>query len=99
MDKYQQALIENLKKYRKIRNFSQSQFAELCNVSTGTIGNIECGVAKPSFDLLIRMSEVLDIPASELLKINPGKTDYIKQNNDHKIILQIYSTLQKHLQS
>lgn len=97
MDNYQQALIENLKTYRKSRNFSQSQFAELCNVSTGTIGNIECGVAKPSFDLLIKMSEVLEIPASELLKTSLDKTDVIKPNNDHTILLQIYSTLQKHL--
>ena len=44
--------IANLKKFRKQKKLSQAQLAELCNVSTGTIGNIECGLAKPSFDLI-----------------------------------------------
>lgn len=45
MNEYQQEFIENLRKYRKTRGYSQEKFAELCDVSTGTIGNIECGIA------------------------------------------------------
>lgn len=68
MEKYQQIFISNLKYFRLLRNLSQAKFAELCNVSTGTIGNIECGLAKPSFDLLIQMAAVLQTEPYILLK-------------------------------
>ena len=61
MDGYQQEFIENLKKFRTQKKISQAQLAELCNVSTGTIGNIECGLAKPSFDLIISIANTLKI--------------------------------------
>ena len=56
---YQKCFIENLKLYRKKMGFSQSYLAELCDVSTGTIGNIECGLTKPSFDLIIALADNL----------------------------------------
>ena len=40
------------------KGFSQARFAEACDVATGTIGNIKCGIAKPSFDLIITMATV-----------------------------------------
>ncbi len=57
---YQRCFIENIKLYRKKLGFSQSYLAELCDVSTGTIGNIECGLTKPSFDLIIVLAEKLN---------------------------------------
>mgnify|MGYP002869471791 CR=1 FL=1 len=74
MDQYQQEFIENLKKYRKKRGLSQERLAELCNVSTGTIGNIECGIGKPSFDLLVTMANVLGIHPARLLSDNEKKS-------------------------
>ena len=50
---YQKCFIENMKFYRKQKGLSQAQLAEACDVSNGTIGNIECGATKPSFDLII----------------------------------------------
>ena len=61
MDTYQHCFISNLKLYRKRAGLSQARLAELCDVSNGTIGNIECGVTKPSFDLIILMSQALNI--------------------------------------
>lgn len=99
MEKYQQELIRNLKKYRNASNFSQAKFAELCNVSTGTIGNIECGVAKPSFDLLVTMSQVLGISPAQLFTENSNiieeNDEYISQ--DHALLLEMYSRLKAHL--
>ena len=90
MEKYQQELIKNVKKYRAARMLSQAQFAELCNVSTGTIGNIECGVAKPSFDLLVTMADVLGIPPSVLLAETPkSATEKIEAEEEHLILLEI----------
>ena len=63
---YQRCFIENLKSYRRKRGISQSKLAELCDVSTGTIGNIECGITKPSFDLILLIAEKLGIKPETL---------------------------------
>lgn len=70
MDTYQQCFIENLKFYRRKAGLSQAKLAELCDVSNGTIGNIECGVTKPSFDLLILMAKTLHVQPEQLFHIN-----------------------------
>ena len=40
----------NMKYYREKNNISQTQLAIICDCGTGTIGGIESGQAKPSFD-------------------------------------------------
>lgn len=98
MEKYQQALINNLKKYRLKNKISQAQLAELCDVATGTIGNIECGVAKPSFDLLIAMARVLSVTPSELLEDKETKEkDNASKISEHLLLLEIYSKLKDNL--
>ena len=99
MDEYQQEFIENLKKYRKMRGLSQEKFAELCDVSTGNIGNIECGMSKPSFDLLITMGKVLGIHPALLLSDKPLETNQIKSAEEHTMLLSIYKKLQKHFET
>ena len=96
MDEYQQEFIENLKKYRKARNFSQEKFAELCDVSTGTIGNLECGLAKPSFDLLINMGKVLGIHPALLLSDKPLDAFQKTSAEEHTTLFEIYKRLEKH---
>lgn len=58
---YQQCFIENVKFYRKKKGISQAQLAEACDVSNGTIGNIECGITKPSFDLILLIADRLGV--------------------------------------
>ena len=88
--------IENLKKYRKKKGLSQAQLAEFCNISTGTIGNIECGIAKPSFDLILTISEILDIhPAllfasEQIFLMNITNTDAYESLLKIKAIINSY---------
>ena len=96
MDEYQKEFIENLKKYRKARGFSQEKFAELCDVSTGTIGNLECGLAKPSFDLLITMGKVLGIHPALLLSDKPLMANQQISAEEHTMLFDIFKRLQKH---
>lgn len=63
---YQKCFIENLKFYRKKKGFSQSMLAEACEVSNGTIGNIECGITKPSFDLIVQIADRLGVKPETL---------------------------------
>lgn len=61
MADYQKCFMENLKYYRKLKGLTQAELAEICDVSNGTIGNIECGITKPSFDLILQLSAALEI--------------------------------------
>ena len=72
-------IISNLKHYRKEAGLSQAKLAELCDVSNGTIGNIECGVTKPSFDLLILMSRALNIQPDQLFQMKDKQVEIEKQ--------------------
>ncbi|MBQ4496995.1 MAG: helix-turn-helix transcriptional regulator [Spirochaetaceae bacterium] len=96
MDEYQQEFIDNLKKQRKMHGLSQEKFAELCDVSSGTIGNIECGMAKPSFDLLITMGKVLGIHPALLLSDKPLETNQLKSAEEHTMLFSIYKNLENH---
>jgi transcriptional regulator with XRE-family HTH domain len=53
--------IQNLKKYRKARGFSQMRFAELCDSSTSYIGQIEIGNKFPSISMIEKMAQTLRI--------------------------------------
>ena len=66
MGEYQKYFIENMKYYRKKNGITQAELAEKCNVSNGTIGNIETGITKPSFDLIIELSIALGISPEDL---------------------------------
>lgn len=68
MNENQANFIQNMKFYRRQAGLSQAQLAENCDVSNGTIGNIECGVTKPSFDLIFAIAKALSIQASDLFK-------------------------------
>ena len=96
MHKYQQEFVENIKKYRIKSGFSQSYLAELCDVATGTIGNIECGIAKPSFDLIIKMSEVFKIHPALLVSENPS-VDYRENKNACDLLKEIKSIIEEYL--
>ena len=67
---YQKCFMENLKYYRKKKGITQAELAEICDVSNGTIGNIECGITKPSFDLILQLSMALDITPESLFHTN-----------------------------
>lgn len=97
MNNYQQKFIQNLKKYRKEKKISQAVLAERCGVSTGTIGNIECGIASPSFDLLLKIAEVLEIhPAFLLAEENLFLNS--KSETPEKILLEeIYEKIKIYL--
>ena len=61
---------KNLKKQRKIKGLTQSQFAELCNYSDGFIMNIESDKYHQTFSLgtIWKFAQVINIDIRELLK-------------------------------
>lgn len=94
MANYQQEFISNLKKYRKEKKLTQAQLSELCDVTTSTIGNIECGIAKPSFDLILDIATVLGIHPALLFSSNPIQGEASKEIEQHELLLEMYNKLQ-----
>lgn len=64
----QELFIVNLKAYRKLQGISQTQLAELCDSSTGYIGEIETGKRFPSVSMIERIAAALEIESWHLFK-------------------------------
>jgi transcriptional regulator with XRE-family HTH domain len=77
MNNYLEAFRLNMKYYREQQGISQTQLSIICDCGTGTIGGIESGKAKPSFDMIIKISEALKIHPADLFLRNASSS---KQN-------------------
>ena len=70
----------NMKYYRERLCISQTELSILCDCGTGTIGGIESGKAKPSFDMIIKISEALKInPADFFIRDASSSKKELKQ--------------------
>lgn len=58
---------ENLKILRKKKEISQEQLAAQLNVVRQTISKWEKGLSVPDAELLVKLSEILDVSVSDLL--------------------------------
>lgn len=56
-----------IKALRKQRQWKQHELAEKINISTQCISHFESGSHKPSFDSLLRLTEVFNVSADYLL--------------------------------
>ena len=74
MSSYQEIFIENLKFYRNKKNISQAKLAEMCECATPTIGCIESARQFPSFELLFKISDALEINPADLFLRNASET-------------------------
>lgn len=59
---------KRLRKYRRNKDLTQEQLAELVGVSVDFVSLIERGLSSPSFDTIQKMSEVLEVPVEEFFK-------------------------------
>jgi transcriptional regulator with XRE-family HTH domain len=71
---------ENIRFCRERRNMTQEELARKIRVGTQTIEKYESNVQPPDIQTILKISTVLDIPASELLEqedqTNPSGVDY-----------------------
>jgi transcriptional regulator with XRE-family HTH domain len=58
---------KHLKNLRKLRGFSQQEFADMANVDKKTIQRIERGKMNPSLDTLISLSNAMEIQLKQLV--------------------------------
>ena len=67
----QELFIVNLKAYRKLRQLSQMRLADLCDSSTGYIGEIEAGKRFPSVSMIERIAGALGVESWHLFQNEP----------------------------
>ncbi len=67
-DLYQQFGL-NVVYYRKKKRLSQTQLAELVDIHRTYVSSIELGKVSVSFDILFKLSQVLDVPVSKLFEL------------------------------
>lgn len=70
MGELAQLLAQNIKKYRKIKGYSQTELAEKCDVSSNYIQFIETQKRFPSEDVMISIAKELSIPSYSLFETN-----------------------------
>lgn len=73
-------LSENLKTYRKAKNMSQSELAQLLNISSQSISKWECGTAFPDVEKLCFLSEIFNVTIDTLIG---------HENNQMKIMIAV----------
>lgn len=66
---------ENVIYYRKKKNLSQERLAELSNISTNYVGDIERGDRKVTIDTIEKISKGLNVSAAILLTERKKNTD------------------------
>lgn len=93
---------KRIRDLRKTMKLTQSQFAELVNLSEDSIGKIERGVSVPTIDTLNKIAKGLKITLSEVLEEtlqkvksqNQAIADFIKylktkSNEDVRLIHEV----------
>ena len=86
-------LKDNLKTLRKNKGLSQEELSIKLNVVRQTISKWETGLSVPDAEMLINISEVFEIPVSEILGENIEK----KENDDLKVISEKLEVINEQL--
>ena len=84
-------LNENIKAIRKSKGLSQEEFAIKLNVVRQTISKWENGLSVPDADILISISDVLEVPVSTLLgeTVVEAKVDDLKAISEKLEIINL----------
>lgn len=61
-----EALGKRLRAYRKLKNLTQQELADLLGISIAIVGGIERGTREPSKDVLAKISRVLGVAEDEI---------------------------------
>lgn len=86
--------MNNIKALRKACGFTLKELADLCEVSESTIQRIESGTRKPSFEVMLKLGEALNCPASDIFT-DRSSTDFSVSLVEREFIRK-YRSLDKH---
>lgn len=112
MDKYKldyTALAERLKRARLEKGYSQSKLAELCSLSTNTIGKLEISYTTVSLKTILTIANVLEVDINYLVSDttteNKEATDLFIESllqdftaKDKQLLIQIITAIKSYKQ-
>lgn len=75
---------EKLQKIRKAYGYTQERLAEKIECSTRYIGDIEQDRSKPSYEVLVKLCNTLDISMDEIF------SEYLKPREENKCKVSLY---------
>ena len=78
------AFPDNLKRIRKSRQLSQESLAEMLEVSRQSVSKWELGICMPEAQLLLRLSEVLEVSLDALMSDSPDSTQAVEHRASQK---------------
>lgn len=64
--------MQNIRDAREAKGLTQEQFAKLVGVTQGAVAQWENGMTHPSFDKLMKIADVLEVPLDELVRKKAG---------------------------
>ena len=64
--------MQNIRDAREAKGLTQEQFAKLVGVTQGAVAQWENGMTHPSFDKLMKIADVLEVPLDELVRKKVG---------------------------
>lgn len=74
MENFSEIFRLNLKFYREEKNLSQRELAIQSDVTDGSIGMIESGKSKPSFDMIVKLANALKVHPADLFLRDASKS-------------------------
>lgn len=84
---------EKIRKYRTYRNLTQKKLAELCHISESAIRNYELGNRYPDDDIIMSISDALEIDRAAL--IDPDPSDVFSAEHIFMDFEQLYGIVPK----
>ncbi len=96
MNKYESDFIANLIYYRELRGYTQSVLAGLCDRTKGNIGVIESGASAPSFEMILKLADALEIHPADLFLRNASQSrEDVRKFFDEELSVKMKEMVEK----
>ena len=90
--------IENLKKSRESKGFTQNQVAEILGISDGTYKNYEQGKREPNGDMIVKLANLYNVTTDYLLgrdDTSPNPVEMLSNDKLEQSLIDGYFKLPK----
>jgi transcriptional regulator with XRE-family HTH domain len=88
---------KNIQAAREMRNMSKQELARKARIGVQTIEKYETGEKTPEVQTILKISTVLDIPASELLEKACSPDTFVIDSELEQLIREIGPEMAKHI--
>ena len=96
MNNAKSEFVENLIFYRNQKELSQLELSGICDCGKSTISGIEAGKTFPSFDLIYRLADALEIHPADLFLRNASQSrEEVRKFFDEELSVKMKEMVEK----